>query len=64
MDGSTEIVDVPGGTWLAWFIGRVRAREKKTYLQNLEMITDTSVKGKVTRNIEVLIEEVTPYGGI
>jgi len=60
MDGSTEVVDVPGGTWLAWLIGRVKATEKKTYLLNMEMIVDTSVKGKLRHNIGLLIEEVVP----
>ena len=36
MDGSTEIVDIPGGKWLAWFVGRVKAREKETYLLRVE----------------------------
>jgi len=38
MDGSAKIVDIPGGAWLAWFIGRVKAREKKTYLLNVERV--------------------------
>jgi len=36
MDGSSEIADLPGGTWFAWLIGRARARAKKTYLLNIE----------------------------
>ena len=31
MDGTTETVEA-FGLWTAWFIGRVRAREKKTVL--------------------------------
>jgi len=61
MDGSAEVVDVPGSTWLAWLIGRVKAKEKKTYLLNIEIIVDTSVKGKIRHNIGLLIEEVTPH---
>lgn len=61
MDGSTEVIDVPGGLWLAWLIGRMKAREKKTYLLNIESITGMSMADKIHHNIGLLVEEVAPH---
>lgn len=37
MDGTTEVVETIG-LWLAWFKGKVRAREKDTVLMKVERV--------------------------
>jgi len=38
MDGSAEMVEMPFGLWVAWFKGRIRAREKGTHLLKVEEV--------------------------
>lgn len=37
LDGTTEVVETIG-LWLAWFKGKVRAREKDTVLMKVERV--------------------------
>jgi len=39
MDGSVETLETPFGLWVAWFRGRVCAREKGTVLSKVEEVS-------------------------
>jgi len=56
MDGSSEVIEALD-LWWAWFIGRVHARLKRTYLLNIEPIEE-SFSVQAMANCEVFISKM------